>query len=108
MNKQLQKINQLKKEIEQLKLESDGTPAYQDALDILNRDLADLYFDLKGTTAFALKLTDENYNEYYLSDNKKQPVSTIVTYFDSEDEIKEYLTLDLKEAFVLTLERKSF
>lgn len=108
MNKKLEKINQLKLKIEELKLEDDGTPKYQDALDILNRDLADVYFDLKGNTAFALKLTDENYNEYYLTNNKKQPVSTIVTYFDSENEIKEYLTLDLKEAFVLTLERKTF
>lgn len=108
MNKKLQRINQLKKEIAILNLENDESAQHQDALDILNRELVDLYFDLKGTTVFALKLTDENYNTYYLSNNKKEQLGTVVTYFESEEEIKQNLTSVLKEAFVLELERKTF
>lgn len=108
MCKKLTRVNQLKREIELTKKEDDGTSKYQDAFSYLYRELIDLYFDLKGTTAFSLKLTDKNNNTYYLSDDKETQLETVVIYFENEKEINSYLTDYLKNNYILELERKNF
>lgn len=108
MNKELKRVNQLEREIQNLKANWEESIAYQDGLATLKRELIDLYFELKGTTGFSLKLTDEKGNTYYLSDNKEKPLETVIIYFESEEEINNYLTLELAENYTTKLERKLF
>lgn len=108
MYKKLKKINELKRQIELTKKENENSSKYQDALDFLYRELIDLYFELKGITVFSLKLTDKKGNIYYLSDNKEKPLETVVIYFESEEEINNYLTSELAKNYTTELERKLF